>query len=642
MGLSKQERLMIVVLMAGTLLVVLNQTLLSPALPSIMADLNVNATTVQWLTSGYAMVEAIIIPLNAFFIGRFPTRRLFIIGISWFAFGSLVAALAPNFYVLLLGRIMQAMATGVVMPMTFTLILLIFPREKRGSAMGIVGLVISFAPAVGPSVSGVLVDSVGWRFLFIIIVAIAVLVVIFSTFSLKNYGSFERAPLDFPSVVLLLLGMFGLLYGLSTFTSSALPLVSAAMMIAGIILLALFARRQLRLEQPILRVDVFKARKFRTVVIAIALLQAALVGSGVIFPIFVQNVLGESATVSGLILLPGAVLGAFVGLWAGRFFDAHGVRGLAICGALVLLASAVALVMFHLDTSILIVCLVYTVMSMGIQLLITPMNTWGINSLDNKLIQHGNALSSTMNQVGASFGTALIVSLTGLAGLFTSSADPIVMTFTGTHVAFIGMMVLLALVAVIIFLFVREVPGKDVKPSLVEREFTGVAGVDRPFYVADVMDAQPGFVPEGASVRDVIKIMRKRNTSGVPIVDEDAKVLGFVSDGDILKYLSNQSGSYFTDGTNFYSLVDQEDFWGKLGGLLELQALRIATRRVISIDAHADVEDAFKTLSEKRIKKIPVLLEGRLVGTLSRSNIITALEQAEFMLNETNRQQEAS
>lgn len=628
---------MIVVLMAGTLLVVLNQTLLSPALPAIMADLDVSATTVQWLTSGYAMVEAIVIPLNAFFIGRFSTRKLFIVGISWFAFGSLVAALAPSFPFLLLGRVMQAMATGVVMPMTFTLILLIFPREKRGAAMGIVGLIISFAPAVGPSVSGVLVDSVGWRVLFVIIVVIAALVVIFSTFSLKNYGSFERAPLDIASVALLLLGMFGLLYGLSTFTSSALPWVSVALMVAGVALLALFARRQLRLERPILRVEVLKTRKFRTVVVAIALLQAALIGSGVIFPIFVQNVLGQSATVSGLILLPGAVLGALVGLWAGRFFDRHGVRGLAICGAVILVASAAALVMFQIDTSIVIVCIVYTIMSMGIQLLITPMNTWGVNSLDNSLIQHGNALSSTMNQVGASFGTALIVSLTGLAGLFTTSTDPVVVTYTGTHVAFVGMMVLLAIVAVIIVLFVREMPKKDAAVSTA-RESAGIAGVDRPFYVADVMDAAPGFVEQGATVRDVIKIMRKRNTSGIPIVDGESAVLGFVSDGDILNYLSKQGGSYYTDGTNFYSLVDQEDFWGRLGALLELDALRIATRRVISIDAHADVEDAFKTLSEKRIKKVPVLSDGKLVGTLSRSNIITALEQAEYMLSEAQGQ----
>lgn len=167
MGLTKKQYTMICVFLAGALLAVLNQTLLSPALPVIMTDMQIDATTVQWLTSGYSLVEAIIIPLSAYLLGRFSTRKLFIIGISLFAIGSFLAAIAPVFGVILLGRMFQAAATGIVMPMTFTVILLIFPREKRGQAMGIVGLVIGFAPAIGPSLSGVLVDSVGWRALFI-------------------------------------------------------------------------------------------------------------------------------------------------------------------------------------------------------------------------------------------------------------------------------------------------------------------------------------------------------------------------------------------------------------------------------------------------------------------------------------------
>nr|MCR5582142.1 MFS transporter [Eggerthellaceae bacterium] len=158
MGLTRKQKMMVAVLLSGALITVLNMTLLSPALPHIMADLQVDATTVQWLTSGYALVEACVIPMNAYLVGRFSTRKLFIGGIAWFALGSLVAALAPAFPFLLLGRVMQAMATGVVMPMVFTLILLVFPREKRGSAMGVIGLIIAFAPAIGPSLSGVLVD----------------------------------------------------------------------------------------------------------------------------------------------------------------------------------------------------------------------------------------------------------------------------------------------------------------------------------------------------------------------------------------------------------------------------------------------------------------------------------------------------
>lgn len=190
MGLTRQQTTMIAVLLAGAFLVVLNQTLLTPALPTIMSHLNVNATTVQWLTSGYALVEAVIIPLNAYLIGRFSTRKLFIGGMLLFAAGSALCASAPSFPFLLLGRVMQACATGVVMPMVFALILLIFPRENRGVGMGLVGLIISFAPAMGPSVSGVLVDSIGWRAQFVLVVCLALCVVVAALLALKKIRRF--------------------------------------------------------------------------------------------------------------------------------------------------------------------------------------------------------------------------------------------------------------------------------------------------------------------------------------------------------------------------------------------------------------------------------------------------------------------
>ena len=378
MGLSRNEKVMVIVLLAGTLLVVLNQTFLSPALPTIMADLAVDATTVQWLTSGYALVEAVVIPLNAFFVGRFSTRRLFMGGLSMFALGSLVAAAAPAFPVLLLGRVMQACGTGVVMPMVFTLIILLFPRERRGSAMGIVGLVISFAPAVGPSISGILIDSVGWRALFVIVVVLAIAVVIVAGFFLENRKGFERASFDVPSVILLACGMVGLLYGLSTFASGN-PVVSALLMIVGLALLGVFARRQLALESPMLRVGVLKIREYRIGAIAVALLQAAVFGGcSVVVPLYIQGVLGESATVSGLVMLPGAAIGAGMSVVAGRLFDNYGARAIALSGGAVAALAACGLAACGIDTSIIIVAVPYTLMVIGVQCVMMPINTWGI------------------------------------------------------------------------------------------------------------------------------------------------------------------------------------------------------------------------------------------------------------------------
>ncbi len=628
-GLTKQQKLMVAVLLTGAVLVVLCATFLSPALPHIMGDMGVDQTTVQYLTSGYSLVEAVVIPMNAFLIGRFSTRRLFVTGMALFAAGALVAACAPVFSILLLGRILQAFGTGVVMPMVFTLILLIFPRENRGAAMGIVGLIISFAPAIGPSLSGVLVDSVGWRALFIIVAALTAVVVLFAAFSLENFQGLERAPLDVPSVLLLAAGMVGLLYGLSSFASSKTPLVPGGLMLAGVALLAAFSRRQLRLERPILRVDVLRYRRYRTAVLIIMLLEAALIGSEVVLPIYVQNVLGQPATVSGLIMLPGAVLGALMGLAAGRIFDKKGVRRLAVVGGMIIAASSVCIACFQMDMSPLLVCAVYTCLGIGIQSLITPLNTWGVNSLDNSLIQHAEALGSTFNQVGASFGTALIASLSALGPLFTTASDERVVTYTGLHVSFCGMCAMLCLVALLIFVFVRNRKGEIAEERAARAQAVeGVPGVDREWLISDVMDPVPAQIAASAPVSEAITLMRDRHTSGLPVMGEGGVVAGFVSDGDVLKYLARQGGSYYTDGTNFYTMLDDQDFVERLKGLVKLPVENIATKNVIGVRVHQAAEDAFKVLSERRIKKVPVLDEdGKLVGTLSRNNVMIALAQ---------------
>lgn len=641
MGLTAQQRMMVTVLMAGTLLAALNQTLLSPALPAIMADLAVDATTVQWLTSGYALVEAVIIPLNAYLIGRFSTRQLFVGSIVIFAVGSVVSAVAPVFPVLLVGRMLQASATGVAMPMVFTLILLIFPREHRGQAMGIVGLIMSFAPAVGPSLSGVLVDSVGWRALFAIVSVLAVLVILFSLRSLENFAEFESVPFDVPSVLLMASGMVCLLYGISTSTTSTNYLATGALIAVGLVLLAVFVRRQLHLEVPVLRVQTLATRNFRTTVIIIAVLEAALVGSGVVLPIYVQNVLGHSATATGLVMLPGALLGAVCGFIAGRLFDRNGVRGLAVGGSLVMALMSITLVFFGMNTSILVVMAVYTVLAVGIQFLITPIDTWGMNSLDNSVLQHGNALYATAMQVGASFGTAFIVSLTALSSLFApAGASQVEQTFWGIHSAFVGMCAIIVLVTIGILVFVRDKRERAVRQSpagavpLEHLNLEGTPGVDRPWLVADVMNPDAPVLRKGATVREAIELLRATETSGMPIVDERGTACGFLSDGDILKYLAKLDGSY-TDTLNYFRFVENEDFLERLGGLLDLDAMRIATDDVLTIDASAEAEDAFKLLSERRIKKLPVTSGGRVVGSLSRRNIMAALEVIEQRIART-------
>ncbi len=622
MGLTRNQFVIVAILLAGATLVVLNQTLLSPAFPSIMADLQVDATTVQWLTSAYSLVEAIVIPLSAYLVGRFPTRKLFIAGVSVFAIGSLLAAFAPFFGVLLLGRIFQAASTGVVMPMVFTVILLVFPREKRGSAMGIVSLVIGFAPAVGPSVSGLLVESIGWRSLFVLVAILAVVIVIAATLFLKSYGEFEPTSFDKPSVALCSLGLLGLLYGLATITSSSNIAVPVALIVVGAILLVLFVRRQLSLEVPLLKVDVLKSHRYAIVVALVALLQAALVGTGVLLPIYLQNLLGGSALETGLIMLPGAVLGAIMGFFAGRLFDRFGARRVAIPGALVSAIGGCGLVGFQLDSPIPYIIVIYTCLGVGMQALVTPLNTWGINSLDNRVIQHANALQNTLNQVGASLGTAILVSLSATSTFLFPEMPALEQAMAGDRIAFVFTAFIMIVMLLVIVFKVKD--GKK-EPSAAERAnaLRMPTKADDHIAVDLAMNKQPYFVHSSDSIREVAQILATNKTSGVPVVDDHMKVIGFISDGDIMKYIGRSEGAVLDATLMLYRATDDENFMQRVAELLDLNVMRIATKGAISVESGSELDEACRLLAEKRIKKAPVVNEdGTLVGSLSRSDVI--------------------
>ena len=649
LGVGRKEMVMVGVLLVGVLLAVLNQTLLSPALPAIMNDLAVDATTVQWLTSGYSLVEAVVIPLSAYLIGRFSTRQLFISAFALFTAGSLAAAIAPNFWVLLLGRVLQAACTGMSMPMVFTVILLVFPREKRGTAMGVIGLIIGFAPAVGPSVAGLLVDSVGWRALFGVVTALSVVVIVLAVAVLKNYGDFARAPFDKLSVVLCTVGLVCLLYGLSTFASTDNMIVTVALMVAGLVLCLLYVRRQLKLPEPMLQVGILGTRKYATSVIIIVIVQAALMGTGVITPLYIQGVLGFSATMSGVAMLPGALIGAFMGLVSGRLFDRFGVRRVVIPGVIVAVLGASGLVRLGIDSGFITLTLTYTVLVVGLQFTMTPLNTWGVNSLPNSVIQHAQGVSNTLNQVAASMGTAVLVSISALAPAVAPDAPALEQSYLGDHMAFITTFALMCVAALIILFFVRDKAraAGAVAATAAERGqesvdyAAGFDGVtvdaiegdalepDHTYTAAEVMNREPVCARDTAAMAEVIRLMDANQTSGLPVVNAAGDLVGFVSDGDVASYLGKTEIALL-DSTllNGYRYIDDETEASRLRDLLALNVMAVATKRVISVDAATPVDEVCALFAAKRIKKVPVVQDGKLVGTLSRRNIMRSLVEA--------------
>ncbi|MDE8703494.1 MDR family MFS transporter [Adlercreutzia equolifaciens] len=645
MGVTRKDMVMVAVLLTGTLLAVLNLTMLSPALPSIMEDLQVSATTAQWLTSVYALVEAVVIPLSAYLVGRFTTRQLYISALSVFTLGSLAAALAPNFWVLLLGRIMQAACTGAVMPMVFTVILLVFPREKRGTAMGVIGLIIGFAPAVGPSLSGLLVDSVGWRALFAIVTTLGVVVVVLSACLLRNYGDFSRTTFDKLSVLLSTVGLVCLLYGLSTFASTENMALTLGLIAVGIVFVALYVRRQLKLPQPMLNVRILKTRQYATAACVIIIVQAALLGTEVITPLYIQGTLGFTATMSGLAMLPGAVIGAFTGLVSGRLFDRFGVRKVAVPGVLVAALGASGLATLAIDANFITVMLTVTTLIIGLQFTMTPLNTWGVNSLDNRVIQHAQALSNTMNQVAGSFGTAMLVSVAALAPMVAPDASAFDQSYLGEHMAYCTTFGLMCVAALVIIFLVRD-RKKGAAVTAVQRgeEATdyaaGISGVtvdgtadealggERVYMASDVMNREPVCARDTDTMGSVIRLMAADQTSGVPVVNEAGELVGFVTDGDVAAYLGKAEISLADATLNIYRYVDDEAEMDRLKDLVKLNVMNVATKRVVSVEWDTPVDVVCQLFAAKRIKKVPVVRDGKLVGALSRRNIMASLAEA--------------
>ncbi len=415
---------LVAVMLVGAFIAILNQTLLTTALPHLMVDLQINENKAQWVTTIFMLVNGIMIPISAFLIEKFRTRFLFLTAMSLFGIGTLICALAPSFAVLMGGRVIQAAGAGIMMPLMQTVFLLIFPVEKRGAAMGMVGLVISFAPAIGPTLSGWLVEMFPWTILFWILIPVVVVDIIAAVFVIRNVTELRSPKLDLLSIILSTLGFGGLLFGFSNAgqASWTSPLVFIPLAI-GICALVMFIKRQLLLEHPILEFRVFKYPLFTLTTGIGMLVFVSLVGPATILPLFIQNMQGHSALETGLTILPGAVLMGLMSPITGRIFDRIGARSLSIIGIALLVVTSLLYTNLSESTSLVYLTVVYAVRMLGLSLVMMPVTTAGLNVLPRELIPHGTAMNNTMRQVTGSIGTAILVTImTASASLHTNEA----------------------------------------------------------------------------------------------------------------------------------------------------------------------------------------------------------------------------
>ena len=455
-GMNRKMLLINGIMLFAAFITILNQTLLTPALPSIMRDMNIDAATAQWLTTGFMLVNGIMIPITAYLIDRFTTRQLFFVSMTLFAAGTALAAASTTFPMILASRLLQAAGAGVMMPMGQTIMLLTLPRQYRGFGMGLIGLVIGVAPAVGPVISGLVVEAYGWHILFAAMVPLTLLTIVIAYFFLENMGESTNITLDMPSVVLSTLGFGGLLYSFSALGSSGFTALVAVTLLIGVVSLVLFIRRQLHMEEPLLKVDILKNRRFALSVILTMLVQAALNIGPVLNPIYLQTIRGFGASVSGFIMLPASIAMLIMSPVSGRLFDKFGPRRLAIPGLFLASVFTIPMVLMDENTSLYYLAAVYTIRTMGLSLVNMPLNTWGLNSLSNQVMAHGTAIGNTFRQVAGSLGCAILITVMSI--VVANCADPatIASQIHGINVAYMGATLMMTTAFVLTILFVKE------------------------------------------------------------------------------------------------------------------------------------------------------------------------------------------
>ncbi len=428
----------VAVVVLGAFLALLNQTVMSPALPVIMADFAIDASTAQWIMSIYPLVSGIMVPVSAFLIDKFSTRALFFGSITVFAIGTLLCAIAPDFMLLIVGRVLQAAGSGVLMPLVSVVPMLVFPVEKRGTAMGMAGIVMSAGPAVGPVVGGAVIDTYGWRAMIGSIVPLSLVVLLLGVFMLRNVGELKNPKLDILSVVLSTIAFGGLLYGFSS--ASTLGWGSAVVLgsiFAGIICLVLFVIRQRRIEDPLLQLGTLKTPQFRVAAIIVTLINAACLVTNTLLPLLLQTALGASAFETGMAMLPAAAVGIIISPISGVVFDKFGPRAISIFGLALMTVSLFLLSLSTVATPIVVVALFCMLQAAGQALANMPVNTWGVNALKNDMIAHGNAIANTGRQVAGGLCTALIITvMTSVTSTAGADASLQVATAVGAGVAY--------------------------------------------------------------------------------------------------------------------------------------------------------------------------------------------------------------
>jgi DHA2 family lincomycin resistance protein-like MFS transporter len=453
-------------LVAATFVVILNETIMLNAIPRLMADFEVDASAAQWLSTAFMLAMAVVIPITGWFLQRVTTRFAFGLAMSVFCTGTLLAALAPTFPVLLAARVIQASGTAVMFPLLMTTLMAIVPERDRGRVMGNVTLAMSVAPALGPAVSGVILQSLSWRWIFIVVLPIAGLLGIAGLSRLRNVGTPTAGTVDWLSVVIAAIGFGSLVYGLSEVGVPGDHTAAWSYLALGVLGVAAFVWRQLALQRhdrPLLDLRTLRLRVFSLSLAAMSVAFMGMLGSMILLQLYLQDVRALSPLATGLLVMPGGLAMGLLGPRVGRVYDVHGARVLVVPGALAILAAMSGFVTLGQSTPIWLVLVLHVVLMIGLAMMFTPLFTMGLGVLPPHLYSHGSSLLGTVQQVAGATGTALVVMvMTARAtARVADGSAPVVAQVDGLRWAF-GVS---ALLCVVVLGLVAMLPARVAAPA---------------------------------------------------------------------------------------------------------------------------------------------------------------------------------
>lgn len=591
-----------------------SETALNITLPQLSLAFGVELNMVQWLVVAYMLVIGLVLPFASLLMKWFTARQITLFALCSFLIGALISGFAGSFEICLVGRCIQGIGTGLVLPLMFAMVLEVIPPHKIGQAMGVAALVIMFAPAIGPTLAGFLIGTLSWRWIFFsfcITLAIAILFAI--KFEVNPY-ELTKPRIDAISVITSCFGFGGIVLSagmVSLFGFTSAPVLGS--FAVGIVCLAAYIKRQLSIKVPVLDLSVFTYQGYRVGVMCLMLNFGITLAAMYVLPQFYQNAMLIAVAAAGVLMLPGGLINTAVSVAAGTLFDRFGARGPVSIGfACSALASAMLMIATP-ETPIWYMVACHIIMMIGVPLAMSPCQTHALASIPPQLNSDGSTIMNTLQQVLGAICTAVATCLlaAGQNTYFAAGGTDSALAFTeGSHIGFA-----FTLIMAVFGFFLAFRINLQKEQSAQKEESVADASV-----LSSLMQTEVFSVNENANALEALRLFAEKEISGAPVLDNNGNLCGFVSDGDIIGTLAHQDTTF----TSFYSYTidsNEQGFEEKASALIGMKVGTIATKNVLTVDLQDDMRTVCATLAQHHLKKAPVMDKGKMIGIVSRTDI---------------------